>query len=88
MGSAFNLAYSKSAARALLKMPRKIAVSLQEELRRVAADPSGYRGDWKPLQGSPFWRLRLGNYRAICDARKDELLILVLKVGARGDVYK
>lgn len=84
----FTLHYSKSAAKQLAKTPTKIAASMQAELKRLAADPSGYRGDWKPLQGSSFWRLRKGTYRAICEVRGDELLILVLKIGSRGDVYK
>lgn len=84
----FTLSYSKSAVKALAKMPRKIAVSMQAELTKIAANPATYRGDWKPLQGSPFWRLRSGSYRAICEVRGKELHILVLKIGSRGDVYK
>ena len=44
--------------------------------------------DWKRLQGPSYWRLREGSFPAICEIRDDELLILVLKVGSRGDVYK
>lgn len=84
----FTVRYSKTAAKALAKMPRKIAGSMQAELTKVAANPGTYRGDWKRLQGSSFWRLRQGSYRAICEVCGDELLILVLKVGSRGDVYK
>jgi mRNA interferase RelE/StbE len=84
----FALSYSKSAAKVLAKMPKKIAVSMQGELTKIAQNPAAYRGDWKPLQGSPFWRLRSSSYRAICEIRDKELLILVLKGGSRGDVYK
>ena len=45
-------------------------------------------GDWGPLSGSPYWRLRIGDYRAICAIEKDELVLLVLKVGPRGGIYK
>jgi mRNA interferase RelE/StbE len=84
----FTVRYSKTAAKALAKMPKKAAGAIQAELTKVAANPATYRGDWKPLQGSSFWRLRQGRYRAICEVRGDQLLILVLKVGSRGDVYK
>jgi mRNA interferase RelE/StbE len=84
----FTLSYSKSAAKVLAKMPKKIAVSMHGELTKIALNPAAYRGDWKPLQGSLFWRLRSGSYRAICEVRDKQLLILVLKVGSRGDVYK
>lgn len=84
----FTVRYSKTAAKALAKMPRKAAAAMQAQLTKVAANPATYRGDWKPLQGSSFWRLRQGRCRAICEVRGAELLILVLKVGSRGDVYK
>jgi len=30
-------------------------------------------GDWKQLQGSPFWRLRVGGWRIICEIVKKNL---------------
>lgn len=82
------LRFAKPALKALVKMPVGIAGRMRGELERVAADPSAYRGDWKPLQGSNFWRLRVGDWRAICDLRDDELVLLVLKIAPRGDAYK
>lgn len=82
------LAYKKSAIKALRKMPKAQAQKLQAELAAIAADPYAYQGDWKPMKGAPFWRLRQGSYRAICSIDDGELVVLVLKVGARGDVYK
>jgi mRNA interferase RelE/StbE len=61
---------------------------LQATLKEVAKNPDRYIGDWKPLKGEPFWRLRQGSYRAICSVDDGKLVLLVLKVGPRGDVYK
>jgi mRNA interferase RelE/StbE len=58
------------------------------ELERIAADPTNYPGDWRKLTGSAYWRLRVGRYRAICNLRDDELVLLVIKAGPRGDIYK
>jgi mRNA interferase RelE/StbE len=69
-------------------MPRSIAGRMRTELELLAKNPEAYRGDWKPLSGSPFWRLRIGSWRAICELRDDELILYVLKVGSRGDIYK
>lgn len=82
------LVYRKGALKALLRMPAPVRKRMVWELERVAEAPTAYRGNWKRLQGSPYWRLRVGGYRAICALEDDELVLLVLKVGARGDEYK
>ena len=84
----FTLRFAKPALKALLKMPAGIGKRIRAELDAVAADPSTYRGDWKRLQGSDLWRLRVGDWRAICDVRDGELVLLVVKIAPRGDAYK
>jgi mRNA interferase RelE/StbE len=84
----YRLAYHKQAVKILVKMPRDIADRMRSELGLIAKNPAGYRGDWKPLSGFPFWRLRVGDWRAICELRDEELILYVLKVGSRGDLYK
>ena len=84
----FTIKYSKQAIKTRVKMPKDIAERIDVELESIAADPAAYKGDWKPLQGSPFWRLRVGGWRAICKMINNELIIYVLKIGSRGDVYK
>jgi len=63
-------------------MPAPYRERIRERLEAVAADPEGYRGDWKPLKGTPFMRLRIGAYRAICEVRSGELVLLVIKIGS------
>jgi len=84
----FALRFAKSAAKGLARMPQGIARRMLGELKTIAADPAAYRGDWKPLQASPFWRLRVGDWRAICDVQRGELVLLVVKVAPRGDACK
>jgi mRNA interferase RelE/StbE len=43
------------------------------------------------LQGSKlgeFWKYRVGDYRLICKIEDNRLLILVLRVGHRREVYR
>jgi mRNA interferase RelE/StbE len=84
----FTIKYSKQAMKTKAKMPKGIAEKIDSELEIIAIDPVAYPGDWKRLQGSPFWRLRVGGWRAICEIVNHELIIYVLKIGSRGDVYK
>lgn len=69
-------------------MPVGIAKKIQSSMMEIAKNPSAYQGDWKRLEGAGFWRLRVGGWRAICDVQDGELLVLVLKIAPRGDVYK
>ena len=80
--------YEKKALKGLRKMPTGLQRKIRNSLNEIAVDPRRYSGDWKPLKGSPYWRLRVGRYRAICDIRDDQLMLLALKIGPRGDIYK
>ena len=82
------LRFSKQAQKAIRRLPANVAARLRTELDSIAAAPGAYRGDWKPLHGTEFWRLRVGGWRAICEIRGSELVLLVLKIALRGDVYK
>lgn len=43
------------------------------------------------LQGSElgtFWRYRVGDYRIICDLQDNRLVVLVVEIGHRRDIYR
>lgn len=84
----FTLRYSKQSTKALREMPVGIANKIQAVMLCIAENPAVYQGDWKRQEGSDFWRLRVVDWRAICDVQNSELVILVLKIAPRGDVYK
>jgi len=84
----YTVSFRKSALKALKSMPIEIRQKMIRELELIALNPFAYRGDWKPLKGSDLWRLRVGGWRAICELQKGQLVLLVVKVGSRGDIYK
>ncbi len=44
----------------------------------------------KPLKGklSPYWRYRVGQYRILVELLDKELIIVIISIGHRRDVYK
>lgn len=55
----------------------------------MAVDPFSNTLDIKPMVGRPEeFRLRVGDYRLIYTVENDVLVVYVLKVYPRGDVYK
>lgn len=40
------------------------------------------------LTNSPFYRLRVGNYRVILDLQQNKMIIFVVETDHRGQIYK
>ena len=60
-------------------------------LRERVAPLDNPRSLGQALQGSrlgEFWKYRVGDYRLICKLEDDRLLILVLRVGHRKEIYR
>ena len=55
--------------------------SLKEDPRPNGVEP--LKGNWKG-----FYRIRIGNYRVIYTIRDAQLIVLIVKVAKRGEVYK
>ncbi|MEO6740805.1 MAG: type II toxin-antitoxin system RelE/ParE family toxin [Chthoniobacteraceae bacterium] len=76
-----------------LKELKKLGKPAQREIlkyldERIATDADPARFG-KALRGdlAGLWRYRVGDYRLICSLRDGQMLVLVLKVGHRRDVY-
>ena len=61
---------------------------IREKLDAIAANPYAEHPNAKKLQGRDGYRLRVGDWRVIYEIQNDELVILVLKVAPRGEVYR
>lgn len=72
----------------MLQLPRKIAEKFRLAFKELAVDPHNTDYDIKKLTGREGYRLRIGSYRAIYAIDTGQLVILVVKVGSRGDIYK
>lgn len=83
----YALIFQPAAARSLRKLPRDIAARIKKatEALRENPRPPGI----KPLSGERgFWRIRIGDYRVIYEIRDNELLVLVVRVAHRREVYQ
>jgi mRNA interferase RelE/StbE len=84
----YQLVFKKEAAKSLHKIPRNVAKTIREKLEDVAADPYAEHPNAKKLQGREGYRLRVGDWRVIYEIQNDHLVILVLRVTPRGEVYR
>ncbi len=83
----YSIRYKKSAAKALVKLPAKISLQFIEAFENLAVDNS-VQLDIKKLRNREGFRLRIGHYRALYRVLNDVLVIEVLDLGSRGDIYK
>ena len=81
--------YSKSASKALLRMDKSVSRMIYGWVNKNLAGTSDPRIHGKALTGNlnGLWRYRVGNYRLIADIQDDRLVILMLEVGHRREVY-
>jgi len=65
---------------------RRILKFLFERLPRLE-DP---RSIGEPLQGQlrDYWRYRVGDYRVLCAIQDERLVVLVIKIAHRREVYR
>ncbi len=80
----FQIIWSDPAIRQLKKLDRSIARRIFDKVGELAENPHRLV---QKLVNSPYYRLRVGDYRVILDIQGDVLRILVLKVGHRESVY-
>lgn len=78
------IAYSRTALRALRRMPTNVAQRIRGKIEAYAADPASQANNVKALQGRQGLRLRVGDWRVIM---QDGVVLDVLEIGPRGGIY-
>ena len=83
----YKIEYARGVIKDFRKLPKEVKEkSLEIIENELAKDP--YRG--KPLTGpyKGLWKYRAGNYRIIYSIEKQSLVIFVLRIRHRKDVYE
>jgi mRNA interferase RelE/StbE len=88
---AYNVELSESADRELGKLDAQQAKRILKYLHERVARLDDPRSIGEALHGSrpgEFWKYRVGDYRLICKIEDDRLVVLVLRVGHRKEIYR
>jgi mRNA interferase RelE/StbE len=88
---AYNVELSAEVDRELGKLDAQQAKRILKFLRERVAKLDDPRGIGGALHGSrlgEFWKYRVGDYRLICKIEDDRLVVLVLRVGDRKEIYR
>lgn len=87
---AWTLRISETAKRQLKKLDRSTAQTLLRYLNRLLVEAENPRQRGKALTANlaGLWRYRVGDYRVICQIEDGELVVLVVQIGHRSEVYR
>jgi mRNA interferase RelE/StbE len=74
----------------LKKMDKKTAAMIIGYIEKKLVGEIDPRSFGKPLVGNQKnkWRYRIGDYRLLCQILDDKILILVVAIGHRKEIYK
>jgi mRNA interferase RelE/StbE len=88
---AYGVELSAEVVRELGKLDQQQAKRILKFLHERVAKLEDPRSIGKALHGSrlgEFWKYRVGDYRLICKIEDDRLIVLVLRIGHRKEVYR
>jgi mRNA interferase RelE/StbE len=88
---AWKIEVSPDVDRALKKLDAQHAKRILKFLHERVTKLGDPRSVGKALQGprfGEFWKYRVGDYRLICKIEDDRLIVLVLRVGHRREIYR
>ena len=83
----YKVEFTRSAEKDLRRIDKQFVARIFAAIESLECDPRPV-GCTKLSGSEHTYRIRVGSYRVIYDIEDDRLLVLVIKVGHRKDVYK
>lgn len=84
--ASYELLFKKSVAKDLRSLPKQHVKLIMRRIRSLADDPRPV--GCEKLSGHERYRVRQGVYRIIYEIEDDKLIIMIIKVGHRRQVYR
>lgn len=84
--ASYELVFRKSVAKDLRAFPNQDVKRIMQRIRTLANDPRP--AGCEKLSGQERYRVRQGAYRIIYEIEDARLIVLIVKVGHRRDVYR
>ena len=88
---AWIIKYTESSSRQLKKLDKQTALRVLDYMdERVAVldDPRALGKNLKGPKIGEYWRYRVGDIRVICNIVDGQMMVLVIEIGNRREVYR
>jgi mRNA interferase RelE/StbE len=83
---AYRLLYLPGAEKDIRSLPGAVAARVRHGVERLAENPR--RGKRLAGELAPYWSYRVGDYRVVYEVRDDALIVLVVMLGHRREIYE
>lgn len=80
------IVWTQEATNQFLALSVAVQDRIEAKIDQLAMNPSALRNQIKPLKGVKALRLRIGDYRVIFT--EEGVILMILKVGHRRDIYE
>lgn len=85
----WTIEFTAQAENALRRLDKSVVRRVKKYLSQIKELPNPrMRGESLKGNLSEFWKYRVGDYRIVCEIQDKKLVILIVKIGHRRDVYK
>lgn len=86
---AYRIEFTKSAQKEFEKLSSLIQDKVVDALSLLARNPFSELLKLKKLKGAvSLYRIRIGDYRVVYEVKRDMLLVIIIKIGHRKDIYR
>ncbi len=88
---AWIIKYTESSSKQLKKLDKQTALRVldyMDERVAVLSDPRSLGKNLKGPKVGEYWRYRVGDIRVICNIVDGQMMVLVVEVGNRREVYR
>jgi mRNA interferase RelE/StbE len=82
----YNVKYTKEAKRNIEKLDQSIKQVIKKAIVSLSSNP--YRGKALAYELSGLYSFRTSDYRIIYRIREEEILIIIIAIGHRKEIYK
>jgi mRNA interferase RelE/StbE len=82
----YTVLIERYAQKQIMKLEKKIIPVIKTAIASLADNPRPY--GYKKLKGEEAYRIRVGDYRIIYEINDDKIIVTVVSVGHRKDIYK
>jgi len=87
----YKVEFKTSAQKELKKLPKVIQIKIIDAMKLLMADPYSFLLPLRKMEGRSHdnrFRLRVGKYRVIYEIHERRVIIFVIRIGHRKDVYR